>query len=272
MNKKSICEGLEIKNMVLYFSGTGNTEYIAKLIADGLGDECVDLFDRIRTNDRSPLYSEKTYVICSPIYVCEMPLFLINYLKSITFNGNNKVYFVFTSGGYSGSAKVQAKLFSMKKNLKCLGCVEFVMPRNYVANSRYDMDDEKVIYSKISNATKKVKEVVEDIKHENKLKTRHVWLFETLIIAHFAPLWTKYKLVAKDFYTTDVCVGCRLCEKVCPLNNIKVEDRKPKWGESCTHCMACISKCPKKAIEFGNVTQGKTRYLLKDYVPVKITD
>ena len=258
--------------MVIYFSGTGNTEYIAKLIADGLGDKCVDLIDRIRNNDRTPLYSEKTYVICAPIYVCEMPLFLIKYLKTITFNGNKKVYFVFTSGGYCGSAKVQAKLFSLKKKLKCLGCVEFVMPRNYVANDKYSMDDEEVIYSKITNATKKVKQVVEDIKNENKLKTRHVWLFETLIIAPFALLWTKYKLVAKDFYATDECVGCRLCEKVCPLNNIKLVDRKPKWGGSCTHCMACISKCPKKVIEFGNLTQGKTRYLLKDYFSVKITE
>jgi len=258
--------------MVIYFSGTGNTEYIAELIAEGLNDECVDLSDRIKNNDKSPLYSEKIYVICTPIYVCEMPLFLIKYLKSISFNGNNKVYFVFTSGGYCGSAKVQAKLFSFKKNLKYLGCEEFVMPRNYVANSMYSMDDEKVIRRKISDATKKVKQVVENIKSGNKLKTRHVWLFETLIIAPFAPVWTKYKLVARDFYTTDECIGCRLCEKVCPLNNIEIVDRKPKWGGSCTHCMACISKCPKKAIEFGNVTQGKTRYLLKDYVPVKLTN
>lgn len=258
--------------MVLYYSGTGNTEYIAKLIADGLGDECLDLFDRIRTNNKEPLYSERTYVICAPIYVCEMPIFLIKYLKSITFNGNNNVYFVFTSGGYCGSAKVQAKQFSNKKSLKFLGCAEFVMPRNYIANNMYSMDDEKEIRSKIINSTKKVKQVVEDIKKGNKLKTRHVWLLETLIISPFAPVWTKYKLVAKEFYATDECVGCRICEKACPLNNIKIVDRKPKWGESCTHCMACISKCPKKAIEFGNVTQGKIRYLLKDYVPVKKTD
>lgn len=258
--------------MVLYFSGTGNTEYIAKLIADGLGDECVNLFDRIRTNDQSPLNSEKTYVICAPIYVCEMPLFLVKYLKSLTFNGSNKVYFVFTSGGYCGSAKVQAQLFSLQKKLKCLGCAEFVMPRNYVANNRYAMDEEEVIHTKISNSTKKVKEVVETIKNERKLKSRHVWLFETLIIAPFAPIWTKYKLVANDFYTTDQCIGCKICEKVCPLNNIEMVDKKPKWGDSCTHCMACIAKCPKKAIEFGNKTQGKPRYLLRDYVSVKKTD
>lgn len=253
--------------MVLYFSGTGNTEYIAKLIAGGLEDECVNLFDRIRNDDRSPLHSEKTYIICAPIYVCEMPLFLLTYLKSVAFTGNQKVYFIFTSGGYCGSAKVQAKLFAYRKKLKYLGCAEFVMPRNYVANSMYDMDDEEVIRSKISNATRKVNEVVEAIKNENSLNTRHVWLFETLIIAPFARVWTKYRLVSKSFYATDQCVGCRVCERVCPFCSIKVVNQKPQWKGKCTHCMACISKCPKKAIEYGHVTQGKTRYLLKNYIP-----
>lgn len=179
------------------------------------------------------------------------------------------MYFIFTSGGYCGSAKVQGKLFALKKKLKCLGCAEFVMPRNYVANNKYAMDDDQLIHSKISKATKKVNEVVEAIKNEKKLKSRHVWLFEVLIIAPFAPLWTKYKLVAKDFYATDACVGCKICQKVCPLNNIEVVNKKPTWGDSCTHCMACIAKCPKKAIEYGDKTQGKPRYLLKDYVPLK---
>lgn len=255
--------------MVLYFSGTGNTEYIAKMIADRLGDECVNLFDRIRADDKSPLNSEKNYIICAPIYVCEMPLFLMKYLKSIDFNGSKKVYYIFTSGGYCGSAKVQAQVFSKQKKLQYMGCAEFVMPRNYVANSRYDMDSEEVIRRKLAEATEKVKPVVDAIKKEGKLNTRHVWLFETLIIAPFAPVWTKYKLVAKDFYATDACIGCRICEKVCPFNSIKVVDKRPVWEGRCTHCMACISKCPKHAIEFGNVTQGKKRYLLKQYISAK---
>lgn len=34
--------------MILYFSGTGNSKYIAKKIATALGDEIVDLNDRIK--------------------------------------------------------------------------------------------------------------------------------------------------------------------------------------------------------------------------------
>ena len=45
--------------MVLYFSATGNTEYIAQELARCLEDECINLLDRIKQNDHSVLYSEK---------------------------------------------------------------------------------------------------------------------------------------------------------------------------------------------------------------------
>lgn len=39
--------------MILYFSGTGNSKYIAKKIQFTLGDEIVDLNAKIKSNDHS---------------------------------------------------------------------------------------------------------------------------------------------------------------------------------------------------------------------------
>ena len=36
----------------------------------------------------------------------------------------------------------------------------------------------------------------------------------------------------KDFFVEDGCNGCRVCEKVCPVHNIKVE-RKPRFVHHC---------------------------------------
>ena len=41
--------------MILYFSGTGNSKYVAKRIADALGDALVNLNDRIKSGDTSPV-------------------------------------------------------------------------------------------------------------------------------------------------------------------------------------------------------------------------
>lgn len=75
----------------------------------------------------------------------------------------------------------------------------------------------------------------------------------------FYPLFVK----AAAFYSTDECIGCELCEKLCPLKNIQIrKDHRPVWGKECTHCMACIVKCPKKAIEYGKKSRGKNRYYI----------
>ena len=41
--------------MVLYFSGTGNSKYIAKRIAEAIQENAVDLNMKIKENDTSPL-------------------------------------------------------------------------------------------------------------------------------------------------------------------------------------------------------------------------
>ena len=251
--------------MVLYFSATGNTEFIAKELAARLGDECVNILERVKANNNEPLYSEKPYVICAPVYVCEMPRFMSKYLKKQTFNGSKDVYFIFTSGGYCGISGVLAKGIIKSKKMFYRGHAEFKMPRNYIANDSYPMLDKEETEKRIRDSYIQLDKVTADIASGKKLTARHVFLFETLVTVPFNPVWCKYKLTAKDFYVTDACVGCGKCEKLCPLNNVRMEDNKPVWKEKCTHCMACIGNCPANAIEYGTVTKNKERYIFKKY-------
>ena len=111
--------------MVLYYSATGNTEYIAKRIAKRLDDECLDLLARIKANDYSELHSEKPFVICAPVYVAEMPVFLRDYLKKVSLTGTKDVYSIFTSGGYAGISGMLAKYLVQKiRNKIILGVGE----------------------------------------------------------------------------------------------------------------------------------------------------
>ena len=251
--------------MVLYFSATGNTEYIAKEIARRLDDECISLLERVKTQDHSVLHSEKPFIICAPVYVCEMPRFMSKYLKEQMFAGSRDVYFIFTSGGYCGISGVLAKSIFRKKGMRYLGHAEFKMPRNYVANNAYPMLEKEEIESRISASYEMIAPVVAKIRDGKKLSARHVFLFETIITVPFNPVWCKLKLQAKDFYTTDKCVGCGKCVKLCPLNNISLKERKPVWGNQCTHCMACIGNCPTEAIEYGTITQAKEKYNFGKY-------
>ena len=94
--------------MILYFSATGNTKYAAQKLASLLEDEPLDLLERIKKHDHSAIGSSKPFVICAPVYVCEMPRFLASFLAQTPLTGTSEVYFVFTSGGYTGIGGVAA--------------------------------------------------------------------------------------------------------------------------------------------------------------------
>lgn len=64
---------------------------------------------------------------------------------------------------------------------------------------------------------------------------------------------SKDKLKDVKSVCTTGCIGCSICEKVCPtkaitmVNNLPVVDK-----EKCTVCMMCVTKCPAKIIKpFG---------------------
>ena len=44
----------------------------------------------------------------------------------------------------------------------------------------------------------------------------------------------------------DKCIGCGKCEKLCPMNNIKIVDKKVVQNNRCTMCYRCINNCPKQ--------------------------
>ncbi len=45
------------------------------------------------------------------------------------------------------------------------------------------------------------------------------------------------------------CIGCGICEKVCPSGSIRVENGKAVHTPgNCQTCLACAHACPQKAI------------------------
>ena len=245
--------------MVVYFSGTGNSEYTARRIGKEIDDEVINLFDKIRTIDYSDMKSERPWVIVVPTYAWRIPHIVSDWLEKTNFSGNKGIYFVMTCGGSIGNAGKYLETLCTEKNMNYCGCAEIVMPENYIALFSTPTEDQALQI--IERAESVIDNTALHIKNGDKLPKRDISFGDKMnsgiINALFYPVFVN----AKKFYATENCVSCGKCVNVCPLKNIRIENGKPKWGDHCTHCMACICKCPKEAIEYGKHSKGLPRYI-----------
>ena len=89
--------------MVLYFSGTGNSKYIAQKIANALDDELLDLNDRIKRADFSKITAQNRFVFVTPTYAWRMPRIVSDFVENIRFEGAKRAWFVLDCGGEIGN-------------------------------------------------------------------------------------------------------------------------------------------------------------------------
>ena len=244
--------------MVLYFSGTGNSAYVAKRIANVIQDDVVDLLPKIQTHDYSELVSERPWVFVMPVYAWQMPQIVRDWIANTTFTGSKEGYFVITCGASIGGAGEFAKKLWEGKSLTFKGCSKVVMPENYLL--MFPVPDEAKSREIIAGSESVIDAIAETIAQSREL-TEAVGLLGRITSGPVNSLFYRFYVSAKKFYGLDSCTACGYCETICPLNNIQIKDGKPVWGDACTHCCACICRCPQEAIEYGKSSVGKPRYI-----------
>ena len=245
--------------MILYFSGTGNSAYVARRIGAAVGDETVDLFERLRDGDVSELTSDRPFVVVCPTYAWRIPRMVQRWLEHTPLTGNDAVYFVMTCGDSIGNAPAYLKKLCQAKRMTYMGCSEIVMPENYIA--MFTTPDGEEAARIIAAAEPKIDQAAEAIAAGKPLPQRTASLVGRLCSGIVNDVFYPVFVSAKKFRVAEDCVGCGRCAVVCPMKNVVIKDGRPVWGDSCTHCMACICRCPQEAIEYGSHSKGLPRYV-----------
>lgn len=249
--------------MILYFTGTGNSEYCARFIADRIGDECFDLGERIRVKDFAPFESEKPWIICVPTYAWRIPAVVTQLIENAELKGSKEIYFVMTCGGQIGKAEKYNKALCDKTGKTYKGTAKVKMAENYLAMFEVTTPDEEETLMKEANAS--LEQVSALIMKGESLPTVREGAIGNILSGVVNDMFNKYYLKDDLFLVKDNCISCGLCAKKCPLGNVEIKDGKPEWKGNCTHCMACICNCPVEAIEYGKKSEGKRRYLCRSY-------
>ena len=244
--------------MILYFSGTGNSNYVAKRIADALGDALVNLNDRIKSGDTSPVETGERVIIVTPTYAWRIPRVVRDWLRKTELRGAKQARFVMTCGSEIGNADKYNRELCAEKAISCMGTAQIVMPENYIAMfSAPQADKARQIVAK---AKPDIDRAIAAIQAGECFAPTRNNLYDRFTSGPVNPIFYKFFVKADAFTVSDACIGCGQCVKRCPMNNVTLKDGKPSWGKNCTHCMACICYCPKEAIEYGKKSVGQPRY------------
>ena len=250
---------------IYYFSGTGNSLWSAKKIAQVIGDsgeEC-RLFNIGAVNAESKeelIVEADAVVLVYPSYAFGLPLVVRDFVKKAEFKTNNAngLYLasLVTYGSTPlGTQGIMRRILKKKKIDKMFfGKIPAV--ENYLA--MFGAPDKQTI-EKRSEMQRKATERAARFVVEQKTNSVSTFCpFSAFVVRLF---YLGIKIFYKYYRVNDVsCTGCAVCEKVCSVSAITMKNGHPQFSSKCQNCQGCVNICPSRAIQFGRVKFDTSGY------------
>lgn len=241
--------------VILYFSATGNSKYVAKRIAEATDDEIVSIPDCMDGGRCD--FKDEAIGIVVPTYFWSLPSIIDEFLEKASFEASY-LFFVATFGTTPGATGKLANKKISDRKIDAYFAVKMV--DNYTPifdistkdlQDKYLVDTEKLIDDIIAKVKAK-----EHVSHMNGSTPA----FLSTLIAK--PIYNARGRKTCRFRVEDTCIGCGLCEKKCPVHAIEMKGGRPIWvKDSCVMCLGCLHRCPKFSIQCGSKTKAHGQYL-----------
>lgn len=243
---------------VFYFSGTGNSLYVAGRIAGDGADHGVTSIPEFLEAGHTTVHDD-VVVIVSPVYFYSLPHVVERFIEQTSFVGTRYLSVVLTAEFPNGIALGQTMKLFRAKGLEPDSLFYVKMPTNYVIKSK--MLAPSAVDQLLSAADRKIDRIAGVISEGRGSRERDSWIYSVITSAQsYKARWERdYPHFDSGFAADDSCNACGLCGRSCPFHNITVEDG-PRWQGHCEACLRCINICPKSAIQYGDSTQGRRRY------------
>ena len=256
--------------MIFYFSATGNSLDVARIIASVTGDEMVDLGAAWKTDRfglRFHVSQGEDLGFVFPVHAWSTPAIVDDFLREATFvtdNGRPYVpgycYCVITCGAFVGAtADFFRKMLKTHQNIRLDASYSVKSVGNCVY--LYDMPKPAEREQMVRNERRSAKQVAAavDAMQMGSFEERNPF---GSLMSRFTGRQHKVRSVAKFHVDEDACTSCGTCAAVCPTGTVRLQAGLPTWsGDGCTQCLACLHRCPQHATQYGSRTAKRGRYL-----------
>ncbi len=245
--------------MIYYFSGTGNSSFVAETLGRILEEEVVKLPTYI-----TKISGERVVFVC-PVYAWGVPPVVLSFIATqseewVREASNKEIWAVFVCGDEVGMAPEMLSTTLKKRALMLKGVYSAIAPNNYVLLPGFDVDDKGVEAQKLRDLPRRIEEIASKIRSgrgEIDVVRGSFPRFKTKLVY---PLFCKWGIFPSKWEAGEECIGCGKCSSVCATGNIRLVGGKPVWGRDCTSCLACYHVCPNHAVRYGKITSRKGQY------------
>jgi NAD-dependent dihydropyrimidine dehydrogenase PreA subunit len=194
-----------------------------------------------------------------PVFAWGPPKMVLDFIGKLDVTGNPYVFSLSTCGNDEGSTTGIMRKALAARGLSLDSAFSLQMPNNYIIG--FDVDPKEVEGEKLKAAGLMLSEINKVLgKRQTGVTLTIPGRFPALKSALVNTLFNRFALNARHFSDDDKCNGCGICEKICPVQTIRLDNGRPVWGKECTQCLACIHRCPAHAIQYGKGTAQRGRY------------
>jgi len=252
--------------VLFYFSGTGNTRYIARRICETLSSRGYKAravsIENLNTADARTMIDNSSAVgLGWPIYGSDIPTIMQKFIKSMPIVENKPLLTFCTQMAFSGDGAVVMRTQLEAKGYAQKWAMQFNMPNNLSmrgiplsCSEDYVCHEEKYLKrarKKADYLAFKVLKNVEDIKGAT--------IFHTVAAMSQRPFfkYIGHNAMTKMFKINKNCNGCGLCVEMCPMKVLMLKEEKAARVnyKDCTLCLRCVDFCPKDAISFSRTAK-----------------
>lgn len=244
---------------MLYFSGTGNSKYIANMFSEKIGAKCYSIEEKI---DFSKVIDEyDTIAFCYPIYGSCVPRIMREFISNhLTELHNKKLIILYTQLMFSGDGARAFTDLLPKGYGEVIYAEHFNMPNNICNFALFPIKNGDDTNKYIKTAQKKMNLVCKNLE-QGIVKKRGFNGFSHLIGKSQSAFWPDIEEKNKSSVKTDGdCTKCGVCIKLCPVENLTLSEKGIKQNDNCLLCYRCVNACPQKAITVMIHKKPKTQY------------